>query len=151
MTYEIFLFVHIAAVIVWLGGGVMMQLFAVRARRASSAEYLAGVGHDIEFLGTRVLLPASLVVVVFGFLLMWKGNWDYGELWIILALILYAISFLAGLLLLGPQSGKLGKLVAAEGFTPAATEKMQQLLLLARIDLVLLFAIAFLMVVKPGL
>ena len=123
----------------------------VEVEAPDSTEYLAGVGHDIEFLGTRVLLPASLVVVVFGFLLMWKGNWDYGELWIILALILYAISFLAGLLLLGPQSGKLGKLVAAEGFTPAATEKMQQLLLLARIDLVLLFAIAFLMVVKPGL
>ena len=76
--------------------------------------------------------------------------WGFGDDWIVIGLVLFAITFLAGALFFGPESGRLGKLVEAEGPTsPAVQEKLRRLLALTRADLMLLFLIIFDMAVKP--
>jgi hypothetical protein len=50
--------------------------------------------------------------------------------------VLFAITFLAGTFFFGPESGRLGKLVEAEGPTsPKVLAKLQRLLALTRADL----------------
>jgi uncharacterized membrane protein len=63
-----------------------------------------------------VLIPASALAVVSGVLLVIDSDvWGFGDDWIVLGIVLFAITFLAGALFFGPESGRLGKLAEAEG------------------------------------
>jgi uncharacterized membrane protein len=150
--YELLLFVHISMAALWVGGAAMMQFFGLRAMRATDPMRLVDIGQDIEWIGNRVLIPASALAVVSGVLMVIDSDvWGFGDDWIIVGIVLFAITFLAGALFFGPESGRLGKLAAAEGPTsPAVLAKLQRLLALTRADLMLLFLIIFVMSVKPS-
>ena len=149
--YEFLLFVHVSMAVIWVGGGTMMQFFGLRAINAPDPMRLAQLGQDIEWIGNRVLVPSSLLAVVSGILLVIDSDfWGFGDDWIVIGLILFAVTFLAGALFFGPESGRVGKLVAAEGPTsPAVQARLRRLLALTRADLMLLFLIIFDMSVKP--
>jgi uncharacterized membrane protein len=149
MTWFTFLlFVHVAAAIVWIGGSLMMQLFGIRASMLGDPVRLANLGPDIEWIANRTFIPASLVGFVSGILLVIESDfYGFGDDWIVIALGLYATTFFAGLLYLGPESGRAGKLMA-EG-APEAGPRMVRLIFLARLDLVLLWLIVYDMTVKP--
>lgn len=147
--YTFLLFVHIALAIVWIGGGLMMQFFGIRAMLAGS-ERLAAFGADVEWIGMRVLTPSSLLAFVSGILLVVEGPWSFGDDWIVIGLALFAVTFFAGLLFFGPESGRLGKLIQAQGVeSPEVQARLGRLILFSRLDLVVLFLIAFDMAVKP--
>jgi uncharacterized membrane protein len=150
--YEFLLFFHISMAAIWVGGAAMMQFFGLRAIRATDPQRLADVGGDIEWIGQRVLIPSSALAVVTGVLLVIDSDFiGFGDDWILLGIILFAITFLAGAGFFGPESGRLGKLVAAEGpSSPALQAKLKRLLALTRADLMLLFLIIFDMSVKPS-
>ena len=148
--YDLLKFVHVGAAIVWVGGGAMIQFFALRALGRKDPLGMVQFTRDVEWIGNRVLLPSALVVVVFGFLLVWDGPWELSTTWIWLSLVIYAISFVVGLFVLTPQAKKIGDLIEAEGPESAALQsQIGRILQISRVDLVLLFAIVFLMVTKP--
>jgi uncharacterized membrane protein len=147
--FELLLFLHVAMAIVWIGGGLVLQLFAYRVSLARDPGRSAALGQDIEWIGTRVFVPASLLSFITGVLLVVESDfYGFGDDWIVMALVLYAITFFAGLLYFGPESGRVGALMA-EG-SPAAGPRMARLVFLTRLDLVLLFLVVFVMTVKPG-
>jgi uncharacterized membrane protein len=149
-SYELLLFVHIGAAVVWVGGGTISQFFALRALRTGDPRRMADLAADIEWIGTRVLLPSSLVVVLAGVLLMFDGDWKWGQTWIVLALVLYAVTFVAGAAFFGPESGRISRLVAEGGAgSPEAQARIRRILVLTRLDLILLFGIVYVMTVKP--
>jgi uncharacterized membrane protein len=150
--YEFLLFFHISMAVIWVGGGAMMQFFGLRAIRAADPMRLVDLGHDIEWIAQRVLIPSSLLAVVSGVLLVIESEvWGFGDDWIVIGLVLFAITFIAGAGFFGPESGRLGKLGETEGPTsPAVLGKLQRLLALTRADLMLLFLIIFDMSVKPS-
>jgi uncharacterized membrane protein len=150
--YEWLLFFHIAAAIVWLGSGVAVQVLAFRANRAEDPARMVTIAHEAEWFGMRIFLPSSLTVLVLGIILTVDGPWDFGQTWIILALIGWGLSFVTGAAFLGPESGRIGKLLAAEGpESPAVQARIRRIFLISRIELVLLYLIVLDMVVKPGL
>jgi hypothetical protein len=70
---------------------------------------MAELGHDIEWIGQRVFIPSSLIAFVSGILLVVAiDGLGFGADWIVIGLVLYATTFLAGLLFLGPESGRIG-------------------------------------------
>jgi uncharacterized membrane protein len=150
--YEFLLFFHISMAVIWIGGGAMIQFFALRIMKATDPMRMAEFGQDVEWISTRVFIPASLLAFVSGILLVIESDfWGFGDDWIVIGLILYAITFLAGALLFGPESGRLGKLAQTEGPTaPVVQARMQRLIALTRADLMLLFLIIFDMAVKPA-
>src|SRR5918998_3391927 len=150
--YEFLLFFHIAMAAIWVGGAAMMQFFGLRAIQAADPRRLAEVGGDIEWIGNRVLVPSSALAVISGVLMVIDSEFfGFGDDWIVIGIILFAISFIAGAGFFGPESGRLGKLVAAEGpSSPAVQAKLKRLLALTRADLMLLFLIIFDMSVKPS-
>ena len=150
--YEFLLFVHVAAAVVWVGGGAIIQFFALRAMRSPDPMRLPSLGQDIEWIGNRVLTTSAGVAVLSGLLLVIESDfWSFGDDWIVIGIILFAITFLAGALFFGPESGRIGKLAATEGPTsPAVIARMQRLVALTRADLMLLFLIIFDMTVKPS-
>ena len=149
--YEFLLFVHIAMAATWVGGAAIIQFFALRALRAPNPLRLVDFGGDVEWIGQRVLVPSSLLAVVSGVLLVVDSDfWGFGDDWILIGIILFAVTFAAGAGFFGPESGRLGKLAETEGPTsPVVLGRLQRLIALTRADLMLLFLIIFDMAVKP--
>jgi uncharacterized membrane protein len=150
LRYEVLLFLHIAAAIVWLGGAMVIQYFAFRAERADDALEMHRVASDAEWLAMRLFVPASFAVLVFGILLVLDGPWDFDQLWIVLGLVGSAFSFLLGTLFLSPESGRIAKLIEAHGPShEAVTSRISRILALSRFELAILFAVVLDMAMKP--
>jgi uncharacterized membrane protein len=150
--YEFLLFFHISMAVIWVGGGAMIQFIAIRIMKATDPMRMAEFGQDVEWISTRVFIPASVLAVLSGVWLVIDSDfWGFGDDWIVIGIILFAITFLAGALFFGPESGRLGKLAETEGPTaPVVQQRMQRLIALTRADLMLLFLIIFDMSVKPS-
>jgi uncharacterized membrane protein len=148
--YEIYLWAHIAAVVVWLGGGLTLSILGARVARTDDPVRAAAFTRDVEWAGMRLFTPAALLALVFGLLLVQEGPWSFDELWIDLGLAGFAITFVLGFFFLGPESGRLAKLIEAEGAkTPAVRAGIRRILFVSRLDLGSLYAIVWIMAVKP--
>jgi uncharacterized membrane protein len=150
--YEALVFLHILFVIVWVGGDVMIQVLALRALGAGP-ERTVEFSRDVEWVGTRVLVPASLAVVIFGvWLVLDQEAWRFSQFWISAGLAMFLVSFVTGAFFLGPESGRIGALAEERGAAdPEVQSRIRRVTLISRIELVLLVLVVFDMVVKPGL
>ena len=150
--YELLLYAHLIGAVVWLGGGGATQFFALRALASGDSRRIAAFALDIKWLGDRVLALASLLTLIAGIALVWESEaWGFGDDWIVIALVLFAITFVAGVGFFGPESGRIAALVSSEGAdSPAAQARIRRILILSRVDLALLFLIVFDMAVKPS-
>ncbi len=71
--------------------------------------------------------------------------------WILFALIVFGGSFVLGAGFIGPESGRIGKLIEAEGPTaPEVQRRIKRIFLVSRIELAFLILVVLDMVVKPG-
>ena len=150
--YEVLLFGHITFAAVWVGTNASLQVLSLRALKAGP-QRTADLMGDVEWMGTRVMVPSSLLVVVFGvWMVLDSPVWDFSQFFVSAGLAVFAASFLAGAGFLGPESGRLSKLTAEKGADdPEVQRRTRRILLVSRIELVLLIAIIWVMVTKPGL
>jgi uncharacterized membrane protein len=148
--YEFLLFLHIAFAVVWVGGTVIVQFLSLPVLNSGDPQRLAQFAGDVAVLANRVFTPAALGTVVAGFALVWESEfWTLGDDWIVIGLVLFAVTFVAGVAFLGPESGRVKKAIEAEG--PAAAQgRVRRLLVLSRIDVLVLLLIIFDMSVKPS-
>jgi uncharacterized membrane protein len=148
--YELVLFLHIAAAAIWVGGGAMIQFFGLRVLAKKEPAALAEFAGDVEAVGNRALVPAALAALLTGFALVWEGEFvTIGDDWVVIGLILFAITFLAGAGFFGPESGRIKRQIQAEG-SAAAQPRILRLIVLSRIDLMILFLLVYDMSVKPS-
>ena len=150
--YEFLLFFHIAMAVIWVGGGAVIQLFALRALRVPDPGRMADFSGDVEYIGNRVFVPASLLALVSGILIVVDSDFlGFGDDWIVIGLVLFGVTFLAGSLFFGPEAGRIKKLIESEGAaSPVVQARIQRILALSRADLMLLFLLIFDMAVKPS-
>ncbi len=144
--YEFLLFLHVTAAVIWLGGGFTFQMYGAVVRRGGDVDEIARFAGRAGVLGERMFVPASLVVVLAGVGLMIDGNWDWGRLWVVFALVTFAASFVTGLFVITPMAKKIPVVGPA---TPAGQELIRRLFSVLRIDLAYMYAIVFAMTVKP--
>lgn len=147
--YELLLFLHIVAAIVWLGSGLFLQVLATRAERANDAEGLRRVAADSAALSEKLFIPASLATLIFGVLLVIEGPWTFDTLWIVLGLVGYLGTFLTGVLVMKPGSEKLAALMEREGMSAQAEIEIRKLLTKARVDTIVLYLVVAVMALKP--
>ncbi len=146
---EILKFLHVVSVIVWVGGGVMLQLLLFRASRLGP-ESVAMFGQAADWTSNRVFMPASFAALGFGVWLTIAGGYDWGDLWITLGLIGFAASALIGMAILGPTSKRMTRLATERGpQDPVVRQLARRIDRAGRFDLVILLAVVFVMVVKP--
>lgn len=148
--YELWLFLHVTAAMTWVGGAGMIQVFGVLTKRAADPAKSAFFARSVSWAVLRVLLPASLLVVVSGVGLTESGGWDWGEPFVVFGLLLWAAVSLVAFGFLGREIGKAGARLAAEGPSPALALRMRNLVWLSRALLAVLLLVVFLMTVKPG-
>ena len=148
--YELFLFLHISMAAIWVGGGFYLQMLALRVLGSKDEARIASFAGDVEVLGMRVFMPSSLFLLLTGIGLALNGDWDWSEPFIGVGLLVWLVSFVAGIAYLGPTSGKIKTEMQAGGATPRAQELIGNVLRYSRIELVLLWIVVFMMVVKLG-
>lgn len=148
--YELLLFVHIVCAVIWVGGAFYAQLLAVRAGRSDDPMALPRLGRDIEFLGSRVFMPAALLLFLAGAAMTLRA-WSFGQLWIATSVALWIASALAGAIYLAPRARRVSALFEAEGPESAAGRQLiGRMFLVSRLELVSFAVIIGLMVFKPG-
>jgi hypothetical protein len=148
--YEVLLFLHVAAVAIWLGGAVLFFVLFQRSKTAHDPVLAERLGAHTAWLAQRLFIPATLAVLVLGVLLTIKGPWGFGDLWIVLGLGGWAVSFLVGIGVIEPTTKKMHTAMAEHGPEhPSVGGYARRLDGLAAFDLTLLFAIVWDMALKP--
>src|SRR5215208_6099184 len=150
--YEFLLFVHIAATVVWVGAGLCSLVLAIGYDRDGDEPAIRRFLADQERLATRLFIPASLTVVIFGIALVIESDaWSFEYLWIVLGLVGFAATFATGLFMIKPASERIGAAMEREGgrLTPELRTDIRKLIVMARLDYVTLFLVIADMVVKP--
>lgn len=146
------LLIHILGAIVWLGGGFILAMLATRIARSSDPAEGASLARHGEWLGPRVFGPANIAVLATGLWLVGiEGEWTIGQLWIVLALIGFGISFLLGIFYYGPEGRRIGEAMRTEGPGGARTQALiRRNRTVSWLDLGVLFLLVADMVFKPG-
>ena len=148
--YDVLLFVHIAAAIVWLGAAFTIDALMYRAERAHDRVAQLGLYAQMEWLANGVFIPSSLAVLGFGIALVLDSPWSFGQLWIILGLVGYAVSFGVGILYFKPEGARIHALVEQHGPQHAeVARRARRIDVVSRIELVILFLVVADMSLKP--
>jgi uncharacterized membrane protein len=151
-SFEIYKAIHVVVAVIWVGGGALIAILALLAERGNDPQRLITLGQQAEFVGTRIFTPASVIVLVFGILMIEKGNLDWGQFWIIFALVGWAVSAATGIFLIAPRVKKLNVIAATHGFEhPETQRRLKVILAVSRLDVALLLLIVVDMTAKPFL
>jgi uncharacterized membrane protein len=148
--YAFFKWVHVTGAVLWVGGGLTLTILALRAERSSDPTEMATIARQAAFVGERVFAPVGLLVFLAGIAMVINLHWGWGTSWIVIGLVGYAITFLTGLLVLGPQAKRIGQLIETEGANAAVTQTaIRRILLIARVDEGVLLLVVAAMILKP--
>ena len=152
-SYELMKTFHVLAAVIWVGGAAAVQVLAIRTVRAANPERTATFAKEAEWLGMRVFLPATLLLLALGIgMVIEQEAWAFGDTWILIGLGGILFSALVGSFFLGPESGRVGNLIETEGAdSPEVARRLRRLFLISRIELVVLVLVVADMVIKPGL
>jgi hypothetical protein len=111
--YELLLFLHIAFAIVWIGSGFLFHVLGYRRpsrrpRRDRAALQRPDGAREPDLhpiLAARPRLRDLAHV---------EGPWSVGDLWIVLGLVGYGLTFLTGMLWIAPQSKRAAEIMARD-------------------------------------
>jgi uncharacterized membrane protein len=149
--YDLLLFVHVTGAIVWIGGALSMQVLSVRIQRLDGLQSMANVAGHIEWVGQHLYMPAAILVLLSGIGGVLEGGLGFDSVWVLWGLAGIVFSTLVGALYLGPESGRIGVLVAERGPEDGEVRtRLDRVLLVSRIELVVLISVVFAMTTKPG-
>ncbi|HEX6763171.1 MAG TPA: DUF2269 family protein [Gaiellaceae bacterium] len=150
-AYSIYKALHVISVVIWVGGDVTLTTLGIVFERRGDRETLAALGKLGAWVGTRVYTPAAFAVLAFGIVLVEKGNWGWGVLWIDLALAGWAIATSVGVIFVGPELGRIDKAAAEFGpESPEVAARVRRLFTVFRFDTVLLVLLVLDMTAKPS-
>jgi uncharacterized membrane protein len=150
-AYEWLLALHILCAVVWVGGAVTMQVLATRAAGSDEPARMVALSGDTEWIGLHVYMPASILALISGIALVLNGHWGWGHFWILFGLFGIFFSAIVGATFLGPEAGRIKKLIEEHGpAAPAVLERMNRIFLVSRIELVILLLVVADMALKPG-
>lgn len=147
--YELLLFVHILAAMIWVGGGILLSIVAARVDRSGDTAFRLRFSRATAIIGP-VAGTAAFVLLGVGIAMVAQNDaWRLSQTWIWLALVLFAISVAIG----AGYFGRVGKRIEAAleaNDVPAADRLTRQMTIVSRIDLLMLLVVVWLMVAKPG-
>ncbi len=147
---EVLIAVHVLAAVTWVGGGITLQAFGRRILASGDGGRMAGFMKDVDFVGQRLYLTASLLLLGSG---IWLVSRDVFELqpWVWFGIAVFTYSFIAGAFFAGPESGRIAKLIEAEGpDAPDVRRRIRRLLNVSTVEALLLILVVIDMAVKPG-
>jgi uncharacterized membrane protein len=151
MTYNLFKFLHVASVIVWLGALSTLTVLNMRlARDSVDHAGQASIAREAAFLGRAVVGPAAGLTLIAGIVTAAVGSLNMGALWISWGFAGIILSMALGGTLIRRTTVSLETALA--GSAPAEVSTLRsRLTTLNLINLLLLLSVVAAMVFKPTL
>jgi len=109
--YVVLKFIHILSAITAVGANITYGVW--NARSQAEPAHLGFALKGVKFLDDRIANPAYGVLLLTGLLMIFIGSWSITSLWIILALLLFAILVVLAVAVYSPLLRDLIKLVDA--------------------------------------
>jgi uncharacterized membrane protein len=150
-SYDIYLALHVAAIVIWVGGDITLTTLGIVFERKRDGAALGELGKMGGWIGTRIYTPTLFAVFGLGVALIEKGNWGWGTFWIDFAIVGWGLAAAVGITFIGPELGRIGK--AAEMYGPDSPEvgrRVRRLFMIFRFDTAMLILITIDMVAKPS-
>ena len=141
--YDVWLFLHVTSVIVWLGTGTTLALIGIYAQRARDAVVGERLGAIGAWLGPRVFAPASLATLGFGIAAKQNGHWP-DRLWIDIGFAAFAILLFSNIAVRAPLVRRMRR----GGMHPLRAARLMRSLGL--VELTVLYLTVADMVAKPA-
>jgi uncharacterized membrane protein len=149
-TYEVFKFFHVLLAIVAVGFNATYGIWLARA--AKQRDHEAFTLQGVKLLDDRFANPAYVLLLVTGLLMVWVGDLDLTQFWLVAALVLYVVLVGVGLFVYTPtlrnQIGVLASAGPDSAEFQALSRRGTTVGIVLAIDAI---AIVFLMVTKPTL
>ena len=148
--YELLLFVHVLAAVVWVGAVIFFAVVLELALRAGDRSLLLRLIAYDDRLAPIFYIPAVLLVLGAGIGLVLEGPWRFADGWIVAGLVLLFSALALGILFFLPTAKRLHAAVAAGGADSSeAVGELRMYRTLTWIDTGILVAAVFVMTVKP--
>jgi uncharacterized membrane protein len=146
-------FLHILGATVWVGGGVMLLLVSARARTSTDPNAILAFAQTLRYVGLRALMPAVIVVLITGvWLVLDSAAWHFSQTWVILALALFGLAFLIGVVFLSRVGIQMERAIGAgAGGIADGAALVRRWMLGYGLVLAILLVALWDMVLKPGL
>jgi uncharacterized membrane protein len=95
--YEWLFFAHIIAAMIWVGGAILIGTVVTGVLRSRDLDTVTRFVAALRSIGPRLLAPATIAVLGLGvWMVLNSVAWAFGQLWVQLALGLFAAAFLVG-------------------------------------------------------
>ncbi len=150
LGYNVIKFVHVTAVIVWLGGLVTLTLLGARLARASDPTAIRLFGEQSTFFGRKVQNPAAVIALLAGLVLM--GMLKTMTFWLGWGLVALIVSLGLDGAVLRRATRELTEIAAAASPDADRLEALRRRIQLgAWLNIAILVSTVFVMIVKPAL
>jgi uncharacterized membrane protein len=150
-SYQIYLALHVVAVVVWVGGDVTLTTLGIVFERRRDGETLAALGKMGAWVGTRIYTPALFAAFGLGVALVEKGHWGWSTFWIDFAIAGWGIASTVGVGFVGPELGRIDEAARTHGPDSAeVARRVKRLFTVFRFDTALLLLVVLDMTAKPS-
>lgn len=149
--YFILKFIHVAAVIFWIGGIGALTIMVLRAGKERNPAGLAAAMGLSAYFGQRVIGPASGIALLTGIGMVIKAHLGFMSLWILWGFAGFVLHVILGVTLIRKNSIRLGQLAASP--TPdanALAEALNRQRTYATIYILSMLSVVWAMVAKPA-
>ena len=149
--YELLKFLHVAAVIAWIGGGIGITFIQLRLGAAGDRGALMSIGRQMEAMGKVYYSPLAALTLATGIWMVAAYGLSFGDAWVVIGLGGIAVSMAIGLGFISPTGRKL----LAESQEPEPNGALlagyaKRMRALGITNLTLLMVVVWAMVAKPG-
>jgi hypothetical protein len=150
--YTLLKFVHVAAVIIWIGGVTAVSVLTARLSLEQDRAAAAVLLRQGVFYGQAVVLPAAIITLLAGVATAGSVGIPFSALWITWGFVAILGSIALGATLLRRTSQELGKLAATAPPDDARLHgARRRLTALNALNVLLLLSAVWAMVAKPTL
>jgi uncharacterized membrane protein len=148
--YELYLVLHVLGAAAWFGAALLSLVLVELAYRASDHRGVVWLGRYDDALAKWLFVPASLLTVAAGLLLVLDGPWAFSDHgFTLVGLAIFAATLVLGLGVIVPAGNRL----RATDEAGAADTELEPLVRryrdLSRLDVGLLTVVVVLMAWKP--
>jgi len=149
--FGIFKLIHVGVAVFWVGGGLLLTALALRAERSHDPEEIARIARQATFVGEKLFAPAGGIVLLMGIAMVVNSpTIGFGDTWVIIGLVGFAISFVTGIAVLAPRARRIVELSDTVGaVAPQTQAAIREILLISRVDIAVLVIVVFDMLMKP--
>lgn len=144
------LFAHVVAGTLWLGGVMYQEALTAGAKREGREEYVRTAVRAQVVNGRIYPVVTILILATAIWMIVARDELGWGEMWISLSLGIWGVAVATGIGYFTPKAKAMEARLDAEGVSDGLYELVGTVHRVARIEVVVLLGLAFLMIFKPG-